>query len=178
MKKITLLFLVCLTFPVYSQYLEQRDIDIFFNNIETFDSAFGAMPDQGDPVWERYQETGERLTNQFMRLLQSPGSEIGLDGGEAEVERFKILLDEFFSLEVPTSIEASFKQAGWEKNGNKKMFTLLFGVSICVLYEEFENRTDFGPENPAAKTLSSMKGIFAPSDWEILMANFERFKDL
>jgi hypothetical protein len=173
MKRITVLLFVFLTFPVYSQNLEPGDADLFFDTIETFDSIFGAMPEETDPVWRRYQETGERLTSEFMLLLQSPGSE----DGPGAVKNFKSLLDEFFSLEVPETVEDAFRQAGWKKNGNKKVFTLLFGISICALYEELETGTRSGLENPAAKTLSNIKGIFAPSDWEIIQATFGRFKE-
>jgi hypothetical protein len=139
-RKAIILLLLFVPLAVFSQYLKPDDIDIFLDNLDMINFTYL----EDDPEWERYIEMGDRIIE---------------DIEAGDIESFGLHLVEYLDYKVPKNLEKVFREIGWERNGQGKMYTIFFGAMLLEAGSE------------------SFLLIFDSSDLNIIGTNFEKIKD-
>jgi hypothetical protein len=124
-KYIKFLIILFLFFPsvLYSQYLEQKDIDLFIKNSREIGLLIKnkIMLTRNDE-WRNYKE-----------LMNIPPSVI-----YENIESFNYYFQIFLNCEIPNELENLFLKIGWENNGHKKYVVIMNIFSLLLMRKSME----------------------------------------
>ena len=118
----TILFLI-ISAPLFSQYLEEGDIQIYVNNKEKIENFIV------DFVFFNEKEELTYMDDDWKKYIETV-SEISYYSSESFTQQFQNILN----CKVPSELEEFFRNIGWPNNGHKKLFTIstIFAIVIKI----------------------------------------------
>ena len=125
--KISKIVFLLLLFPalLYSQYLEQGDINIFIQNqSEIWDLLEDRLNSSNSGDWTDY-------TNELKVILKNYRFYSGFTDFSGN---FRV----FLSIATPNELETIFNNIGWKNNGQKKFWVIFFGFSLVHEKRNYE----------------------------------------
>ena len=163
MKFLALLFFL-LPSLLFSQFLEEEDIDIFAENIEEIGTLifFASQSDSNNDEWTNYLE-----------LMSVPYS-ISYNS----VESFNNYFQSLLTCTVPDELENLFGEIGWHKNGHQKFVVIIHGLTLLFTktnMEKYEQNVSF-PER--YNLIIGILETFDAMDLQIIEINAEKISNL
>jgi hypothetical protein len=131
---------------LFSQILNQNDIDIWVDNTEEFGNILDEYKNNKDNDWENYLN----LVNQVNYFFAN------------DVDGFKDYFQALLDCKVPNELKVFFRSIGWENDGHKKFWTILFGSFSLAFKQIFE---DIGDNN---NFINEFLSLFDKDDLEII----------
>jgi hypothetical protein len=136
---------------LFSQILNQNDIDICADNAEEFGNVLYEYQNSKDNDWINYLE-----------IIQQMGFV------PADADSLKNYFQMLLNFKVPDELEVFSGRIGWESDGHRKFFTILLGAYFLnfkqsLLYLEEDNFNDI---------VNEMLSLFNEDDLEIINNNY------
>jgi len=164
--KILILLLFLFPTALFAQLLEQRDIDIFIENKERFQTfIIEFIIDKDDD--ENIVYKNEDWANYFKTVTVT----LSLDSAETFLREFRVVLD----VDIPDEMEFFFRDIGWANNGHRKFWTIsvAFGFIVEMQFIRMGLLTDRSYD-----LLMDMLGTFSDFDQELIFENYDRLLSL
>jgi hypothetical protein len=144
---------------IFSQILNQSDIDIWVENIIKFaDTIDEHDVNTKDNDWENYLNMIYRMESAF----------------NYDADRFNDYYQTFLDIKVPDELEVFLRSIGWEKDGHRKFFTIFFSAHFLyfkrsLLFIGENNLNDFYTEKFIQ--INNILSLFNKDDLEIINNN-------
>ena len=165
MKYLLLLFML-IPNVLFSQILNQGDIDIWTENIAKFGEILDEHIFSEDDDWENYIGT-------FLRMKS-----ISVNDTDDFINYFQTFLD----YKVPNELEVFFRSIGWENNGHKKFFTVFFGFYSLMVKQSLERIGEYYSDDFFMKEkneqINKILSLFNKDDLEIINDNISVIMEL
>ena len=120
--KYLIIILFLFSTKVYSQHLEQADINVFEEHLALFP----------DIIY--------RTDRNYFRLFHETFSSFlgfyGRDGFDLRYGQFKEQFENLLIYDVPEIINIQYNSMGWNNNGHQKVMTIFFGAKYIDLQEK------------------------------------------
>jgi hypothetical protein len=136
-KYIFTIIFIFLSALLYSQELEPGDINILYNGLEELSGMLDPARISGNIILSDYSDRAMEIYRLFFDNYHYEGQLT-----DDEFDRIKRQYQRFMEIDVPVEIEKVFRSIGWDTNGHKKLWTLLFGASLLGMIhteEDFAN---------------------------------------
>ena len=168
MRKLSaLIFFTLFTVLAFSQNINNKDVNIFFEILKDYN-------------YEGYNNYDEEIRKYIAAQIDAISFMLiyihKMDGFTISIDEIKKLYQYYLNNDVPENIEEIFKKYGWEQNGHK-IFWEIFYIGFCFIWCELYFMEGENNEESLDRLLN-VKEIFEKNDLEIVITRKEEFYNI
>jgi hypothetical protein len=160
-----LVFLFC-SVGIFSQQLEQNDIDIFIKGYKQIDRTVKEISNTSE--WTEYNDLGVNCLHYISGIFEE-----NITGDY--IEELKEACAEFINYGVPDRLENTFVTIGWANGGQKKLATLTIGMFFFIVKERMEDNLN---QTALEQAYQKILAVLNRQDFDIINNRFEDLKKL